>query len=96
MLREIASAVPPFTMFSLFHIGGPAALKRNAIVAAIVVALAVLLVRATGDLAQWAAFGLGAYAVITWGQIQSYRDRLLFKLTFGSVQIAVLAPQAAR
>lgn len=83
VLREIASAVPPFTMVSLYRIGGSHALTRNTILAAIIAVLAALLVRATGDIAQWAAFGLGAYAVITWGQIQSYRDRPLFKLTFG-------------
>lgn len=83
VLREIASAVPPFTMITLYRIGGRRALTRNGIIAALIVLAAAILTHITGDLAQWAAFGLGAYAVITWGQIQTYRDRPLFALTFG-------------
>lgn len=83
VLREIASAVPPFTMFQLYRIGGQRALTRNLAITAVIAAAAAGLIYLTGDRAQWAAFGLGAYAVITWGQIQSYRDRPLFALTFG-------------
>lgn len=83
VVREIASAVPPFTMISLYRIGGRRALNRNILIAAIIAFSAAALVLVTGDVAQWAAFGLGAYAVITWGQIQSYRDRPLYSLTFG-------------
>ena len=83
ILREIASAVPPFTMVSLYRIGGRRGLTRNLVIAVVIALAAFGLIRLTDDLAQWAAFGLGAYAVITWGQIQSYRDKPLFALTFG-------------
>lgn len=83
ILREIAAAVPPFTMVSLYRLGGSRALTSNLIITACITALAIVLHLATGDVAQWAAFGLGAYAVATWGQIQSYRDKPLYALTFG-------------
>lgn len=83
ILREIAAAVPPFTMVSLYRLGGHRALTGNLVITAIIVVAAAGLIRLTGDAAQWGAFGLGAYAVITWGQIQSYRDKPLFALTFG-------------
>ena len=37
----------------------------------------------TGDLAQMASIALGIYVIVTWGQIQRYRDRPLYRLTFG-------------
>jgi hypothetical protein len=83
VLREIAAAVPPFTMVSLYRTGGSRALTGNVVLAAAIAVLAAILIHLTGDTAQWAAFGLGVYAVVTWGHIQSYRDRPLFKLTFG-------------
>lgn len=83
VLGEFATAIPPFTVLSVYRVGGRKGLISNLLVAAVIVAVATLVARATGDLAQWASFGLGAYAVLTWGQIQSYRDRPLFKLTFG-------------
>lgn len=83
VLREIASAVPPFTMVQLYRIGGSRALARNMALAAVIAVAAAVLILFTGDRAQWAAFGLGAYAVVTWGQIQAWRDRPLFALTFG-------------
>ena len=83
VLGEFATAIPPFTMLSIYRVGGTRGLMSNLILAAVVIAAATAVARATGDVAQWASFGLGAYAVVTWGQIQSYRDRPLFKLTFG-------------
>ena len=83
VLGEFATAIPPFTVISMYRLGGRQGLTRNLILAAVLIALSTLIARLTGDVAQWASFGLGAYAVITWGQIQSYRDRPLYKLTFG-------------
>jgi MFS family permease len=89
VLREIATARPPFTMATLARIGGRQALLRNIVVTATICVLAAILIYVTGDKAQWAAFGLGAYAVITWGQIQKYRDRPLYALTFGDPTFAL-------
>jgi MFS family permease len=70
-------------LFSLHKLGGRRELVRNVILAAIIGVLAALLIKLTGDVAQWAAVGLGLYAVVTWGQVQKLRDRPLYALTFG-------------
>jgi MFS family permease len=88
VLREIAAALPPFTMVTLARIGGRQALITNMLLAVAIAAVAALLIWLTGDRAQWAAFGLGAYAVITWGHIQKHRDRPLYALTFGDPTFA--------
>lgn len=81
--REFSAALPPFTLLTIAREGGGEALRRNLLILAVVATLAVLLVVATGDYAQWIAFGVGVYVVMTWGQIQSMRDRPLCALTFG-------------
>lgn len=83
VVREIAAALPPFTMVTLLRIGGRQALRTNVIIAAVIAMIAAVLVHFTHDIAQWAAFGLGAYAVLTWGHIQKFRDPGLYALTFG-------------
>ncbi len=81
--REIGSALPPFTLLTIYRLGGRPALVRNLALSATIIVVAALLVQITGDLAQWVAFGLGAYAVVTWGQVQSHGDKPLFAVTFG-------------
>lgn len=83
IVREFSAALPPFTLFTVSREGGPAALRRNLGLLALIAVAAALLVAVTGDYAQWIAFGVGAYVVVTWGQIQSLRDRPLFAVTFG-------------
>lgn len=83
VLGEFASALPPFTMVTIHRIGGAKALFNNILLAGVLSIIAALIAHLTGDSAQWWSLGLGAYAVVTWGQIQSYRDRPLFRLTFG-------------
>jgi MFS family permease len=83
ILAEFATAIPPFTMLTVWRLGGGRALRSNLLLAALLAAAAAILTNITGDIAQWAAFALGAYAVVTWGQVQSYRDKPLYRLTFG-------------
>lgn len=83
IVREFAAALPPFTLLTAYRLGGMAGLVRNLIFAALIAVFSAALVLLTGDFAQWAALGLGAYAVVTWGQVQSLRDKPLYKLTFG-------------
>jgi MFS family permease len=83
ILREFASALPPFTLATVYRVGGARALGRNALLALALIAFAAALAHVTHDTAQFAALGLGAYAVVTWGQIQSHSDKPLFRLTFG-------------
>lgn len=95
VLREIATALPPFTMATLLRIGGRRALANNIAVALVIAILAAVLIHLTHDAAQWGAFGLGAYAVLTWGQIQKYRDRPLYALTFGDPTFALATAACA-
>ena len=81
--RQFAVALPPFSNVTLWRIGGTAALGRNLALVAGIALVTALLVWLTGDLAQWAALGFGAVAVVTWGQIQSLADRPLFRMTLG-------------
>ena len=83
LAEEFGAAVPPFTLVTLHSLGGARAWTRNLLLAAMIAAVAAIIVRLTGDLAQWAAIGLGAYSICTWGQILRLRDRPLFRLTFG-------------
>lgn len=80
---EVGAALPPFTIATLLRLGGPRAMVQNLLLVAGLVVAALALIALTGDKAQWAAFGFGAYAVVTWGQVQALRDRPLFRLTFG-------------
>jgi MFS family permease len=80
---ELSAAVPPFTLLNLFRAGGWRALWINLALIAVLVAAALSLGQVTGDWAQWVAVAIGVYSVSTWGQVLGYRDRPLFKLTFG-------------
>jgi MFS family permease len=95
LLREFAAAVPPFTLVTVFGLGGRKALLNNLALVAGCVLVAAGLILLTGDTAQWASVALGAYAIVTWGQVQSYRDAPLFKLTFGDRSFLLTAFGAA-
>lgn len=89
VLTEFAASLPPFTFFTAARLGGLRGLMLNLSFACAAAFAAFLLIQLTGDLAQWASFALGAYAVLTWGQVQSYRDKPLFRLTFGDPTFAL-------
>ncbi len=83
VLREFAAAIPPFTLLTVFRLGGPRALLINLGFVAAIAAAARAITLAVGDPAQWIAIGLGAYAILTWGQVQRFNDRPVYALTFG-------------
>jgi len=83
ILRELGAALPPFTFFNLYRVGGSRLLLSNLSLVAALVVLAVALIQLTGDLAQWSALALGVYSTVTWGQMQKQRDAPLYRLTFG-------------
>jgi len=83
ILREFAAAIPPLTMLTVYRLGGVPALLRNLRFVAVIAAGAWLLTMAVGDAPQWIAIGLGAYAILTWSQVQQQNDRPLYALTFG-------------
>jgi MFS family permease len=87
--RELVAILPPLTLFNVARI--PGALRTNLIVLGIVVAAGYGLYRLTGDAPQWAAYGLGAYAIFSWIQSLKHRDPPAYALIWGSPVVVVLA-----
>lgn len=87
--RELGAILPPLTLVSVARI--PGALKINLIVLALIVACAAALIRLTGDLPQWSAYGLGIYAVFSWVQSLKHRDPATHRLIWGTPMTIVLA-----
>lgn len=76
---ELVTIIPPFTLIGAARRGaGPLAI--NLAVAAATAGAAMLLILATHSIAQWAAVGLGAYAVFSWGSALRARDPATFRL----------------
>jgi MFS family permease len=95
IVREVASALPPFTLLSIYRLAGSAGLIRNLKLAAGISLVAAVLVWLTGDIAQWIACGLGAYSIATWGQVQSHGDKPLFRLTYGDTTFVLAIASTA-
>lgn len=80
---ELSSIVPPLTLLhAATH--GAAAFVTNVIGLAIIVVVAWGMVMLTGDIPQWAAVGLGVYAVFSWSQSLKRRDPATYKLIWGT------------
>jgi MFS family permease len=84
---ELAAIVPPLTLWSVARF--PGALRRNLLLLAAIAAAATGVARLTGDTLQWAAIGLGAYAVTSWAQMLGATDRPTFALLFGTRSIVL-------
>jgi MFS family permease len=92
--HELRAVLPPFTLWHLWRAGaGPRGIALNLACAAALVAVAALLVRATGDTAQWIALGFGVYAALSWTMGLGLRDRPCAALLFRtpSLRSVVLA-----
>ena len=87
--KELVAILPPLTLFNVARI--PGALATNLIVLGIVVAIGYGLYLLTGDGPQWAAYGLGAYAIFSWIQSLRHRDPPAYALIWGSPVVVVLA-----
>jgi MFS family permease len=87
--RELAAILPPLTLLSVSRIAG--ALKVNLMVLASVLAAAAALIALTGDVPQWAAYGLGVYAVFSWVQSLRHRDAPVHRLIWGTPTTLMLA-----
>ena len=81
-LAELITVVPPLTLIGALR-RGPAALFANLVGAGVIAALAVALSFATGNGLQWAAFGIGVYAIFSWVSALRTRDRPTFTLIWG-------------
>jgi MFS family permease len=87
--RELVAILPPLTLLNVSRI--PGALKVNLIVLALVALCAYGLIRLTGDLPQWSAYGLGVYAVFSWVQSLKSRDPATHRLIWGTPTTIILA-----
>jgi MFS family permease len=85
---ELAAILPPLTLFSVARY--PGELARNLLVLISVVAGASALMWLTGDVPQWAAYGLGVYAVVSWIQTLKHRDPPTYRLIWGSPLVVLL------
>ena len=86
--RELAAILPPLTLVNTARLGE---LRLNLIALAVVVAVAFGLYALTGDGPQWAAYGLGVYAVFSWVQSLRHRDPPTFRLIWGTPLVVTLA-----
>jgi len=80
--EELMSVLPPLTAFNLYRVGGIRSLAWNLAFLAIIVAIALRLIEITGNLAQWAALGVGVYAAASWVQNVRIRDYPTYSMIF--------------
>ena len=80
---DLSSVLPPLTFFHIAQFG-TTALLRNLALAALVAGVAAALIALTGDVPQWVALGIGAYAVASWAQSLKERDPPTFALIWGT------------
>lgn len=80
--EELVAVLPPLTLYNLYRVGGIKVLLLNIGILASVSALAWILVELTGDVAQWAALGIGVYAAASWVQNIRIRDPATYAMIF--------------
>ncbi|WP_267396798.1 MULTISPECIES: MFS transporter [unclassified Sphingomonas] len=80
---ELLTIVPPLTLIGAAH-GGRPALGINLVALAVVAGLVALLVSLGEPVLQWAAIGIGVYAVFSWAAALRRRDPATFALIVGT------------
>jgi MFS family permease len=88
--QELLTIIPPLTLIGAWK-RGPRALMINLLVAACSALVSFVLIRATGNLPQWVAVGIGAYAVFSWATALKVRDRPTFALIWGTPTFLYIA-----
>ena len=82
-LNELSSVLPPLTIFhAAAH--GKRALGMNLAALAMAVLFFWGMAHFTGNWPQWLSLGLAGYAVFSWSQSLSYRDKPTHKLIWGT------------
>ena len=79
---EMAAILPPLTLWSVSRY--PGALRLNLMVAAAASLSGFVLVKLTGDVLQWTGYGVGVYAVFSWGQMLRQVDPPAYRLIWGT------------
>lgn len=82
--EELIAVLPPLTLYNLFRVGGMKVLMLNIVFLVIVAVLAWVLIDITGNVAQWAALGIGVYAAASWVQNIRIRDPATYGMIFKS------------
>lgn len=82
LASEMVAMMPLINLRGLRREG--ASLSMNALAAAVITVLAVLLVWLTDNVPQWLAIGVGVYVVFSWAQSLAARDPATFAMIFRS------------
>jgi MFS family permease len=80
---ELLAIIPPLTVAGA-AMRGVASLLTNLFALVIAILFVGGMISATGDVAQWVAVGLGAYAVFSWAVSLRARDLPTFRLIWGT------------
>lgn len=80
---ELLTIIPPLTLLGAAR-NGARALSANVAGLVVIVAIATGLIALTGDVAQWIAIAIGAYAVLSWANALRHRDKPTFALIVGT------------
>jgi MFS family permease len=90
--NELTSVIPPFTLLHLvMHKAGARTIAMNVAAAGIIILSAWGLTRLTHDWKQWAALGIGFYAIFSWAQSLRLRDAPAFALIWGTPAFLLIA-----
>lgn len=84
---ELASILPPFTLWSVSRY--PGALRTNVIALVLVTLSVAVLLMLTGDAAQWVCYGAGLYAVFSWIQVLRQTDPPAYELIWGTPYVVL-------
>jgi MFS family permease len=79
---DVSAVLPPFTLLNVARFRGE--LVRNLAGAALIGAAAAGIIRLTGDIGQWTAYGVGVYAIFSWSQSLRHTDPPAYRLIWGS------------
>jgi MFS family permease len=82
---ELTSVIPPFTLFHLVrHKASASTIITNLLSAVLIAVIAYGMFSLTKDWKQWAALGVGIYAITSWAQALKLRDKPSFVMIWGS------------
>lgn len=81
---ELKALIPIFNLVDIYRLSQGKGVIVNMAAMAGISALAWLLIRLTGDLAQWVSLGFGVYVAFCWAQLLRYRDPATFSMMFHS------------
>jgi MFS family permease len=80
---DLSMLLPPFTLLHALR-RGPGAALINLAMAAAMTALALVMIRLTGNVPQWSAVAFGYYAVFSWAATLRRHDPATFRLIWGT------------